>query len=382
VTIASNTGASVPRDQLIGRAVDLLPVLKQRAPGAEKLRQIPAETVRDLKAAGLFQIATPRRFGGNGHEIDLMFDVAMELGRACGSSAWCYAVWSIHNWMLGHWPEQAQAEYFADGPDTLSSSSFSPKGKLDPVDGGYRLSGRWDFSSGSDAATWAILGAIGPHGPVFTIVPRADYEIIDTWFVSGLRGTGSKDIEAKGAFVPAHRVVPFMGPVSALHGWELHQRASYKLPTMALLPFTLTAPVVGIAQGAVDEFTRLMRGKSGPGRTADSVAVQIRLGEATAEVDAAKLLVRHNAAELIERASKDETPSELEQARYRLSYAFAVKLSLQAVNRLFEASGGHSLYDSEAMQRFHRDAHAASHQTALYWDALAEGYGRAALGLM
>ena len=149
------TTPRVAAETLLQRAADLVPALKQRARQAEELRHIPAETIRDLKDARLFNIPTPSRFGGSGHEIDLMFRVAMELGRGCGSTAWCYSVLSIHNWMIGHWPLALQEEYFATGPDTLSSSSFAATGKLTPVDGGYRLSGHWDFSSGADAGTWA-----------------------------------------------------------------------------------------------------------------------------------------------------------------------------------------------------------------------------------
>src|SRR6266545_4896559 len=161
---------AVSREDLLHQAAGLVPKLRARASETERLRQIVPETVADLKHSALLRIATPERFGGNGHEIDLMFNVAMELGRGCGSTGWCYSVWDIHNWMVGHWPLPAQEDYFATGPDTLSSSSFAPAGKLEPVEGGFRLSGQWEFSSGSDAATWALLGALSPSGPVFTLV--------------------------------------------------------------------------------------------------------------------------------------------------------------------------------------------------------------------
>ena len=371
----------VDREELLSRAKGLLPVLRERAQETEQQRRISEQTVSEFQSEGLIRIATPQRYGGYAHDIDLMFEAAMEIGKACGSSAWCYSVWSIHNWMMGHWPEQAQDEYFATGPDTLSSSAFAPTGRLTPVDGGFSLSGRWEFSSGSDSATWALLGAIGPKGPCMTLLPRSDYEIVDTWFVSGLRGTGSKDITVSDAFVPHHRIGQIMGAVQGSEAYELHGRASYRLPPMSLLPFTLCSPLVGMAQGAIDEFIARLNGKTGPGRTAESVALQLRLAESSAEVDTARLIVRSKTAELIERAARGEIPSELEQAATRRSYGYVAKLCVQAVNRLFEASGGHALYDSNAMQRFHRDVHAGSHQVALYWDSIAEGYGRAALGL-
>jgi 3-hydroxy-9,10-secoandrosta-1,3,5(10)-triene-9,17-dione monooxygenase len=369
-------------ETLLRRAADLVPFLKERARECEEGRRIPEATVRDLKAAGLFNIATPARFGGSGHEIDLMFRVAMELGRGCGSSAWCYSVMSIHNWMAGHWPLAGQEEYFATGPDTLSSSGFAPRGKLMPVDGGFRLSGHWDFSSGADAGTWALLGAMGPAGPSFVLVPRPDYRVLDdTWFVSGMRGTGSKDVIVEDAFVPAHRLVAIagLGPSSGMA--EVHQRASYRVPAMGMLSYTLCSPLVGIAQGAVENFIERLRDTRGQGRTAESSAVQIRLAESAVEVDTARLIVTHDTRRIVERAEAGEMLGDSDALMFRRNVSYVSRLCCSAVDRLFEASGGRSLYDSDPMQRFHRDVHGGAHQTALYWDVAAEAYGRAALGL-
>jgi alkylation response protein AidB-like acyl-CoA dehydrogenase len=369
---------SVSAEVLLERAAHLVPVLKTRARQAEDLRHVPEETIRELKDAGLFRIATPRRFGGNGHEIDLMFRLAMELGRGCGSSAWCFSVLSIHNWMIGHWPIELQEEYFTTGPDTLSSSSFAPIGKLTPVDGGYKLSGRWEFSSGSDAGTWALLGAMSQTGPVYVMVPRPDYEVQhDTWHVSGLKGTGSKDVVVDDAFVPAHRLLPFgnLGPVSGMS--EVHGRASYRLPGFSLLPYTLCSPLVGMAQAAVDDVLERFGGTS----KAESTALQLRLAESSVEADTARLIVAHDTKQRIERAAAGEALSELDAARHRRNVSHVARLCCSAVDRLFEASGGHSLFESHPMQRIHRDVHAGAHQTALFWDAVAEAYGRAAFGL-
>lgn len=373
---------SVSAETLLQRARDLVPVLKQRARQAEELRHIPEETIRDLKDAGLFQIPTPAMFGGNGHEIDLMFRVAMEVGRGCGSTGWCYSVLSIHNWMIGHWPMALQEEYFATGPDTLSSSSFAPIGKLTPVEGGYRLSGHWEFSSGADAGTWALVGAMSPQGPAFMMVPQPDYAILhDTWHVSGMQGTGSKDIVVEDAFVPAHRLLPVanFGPDSGMA--DVHGRDSYRFPAMAMLSYTLCSPLVGIAQGALDNFIERMTGTTGPGRTAESAYIQIRVAESSVEVDTARLIVEHDTRQVIERAAAGETLTELDTHRYRRNVNYVSRLCCAAVDRLFEASGGRSLWDTDAMQRFHRDVHAGAHQTALFWDPVAEAYGRAVLGL-
>ena len=380
------------REELLSRAIALIPTLKERAGRTEELRQISPETIRDLKDAGLLRVASPKRFGGYGNDIDLLYEIVLELGRACGSTAWCYSVWLVHNWMVGHWPERFQEEYYATGPDTLSSSGFAPTGTMEPVDGGFRLSGRWDFSSGSDAGIWALLGAMTPGGPVFTMLPRTDYEIVDTWFAAGLKGTGSKDIQVLDAFVPSYRVVSLQdltvpprdgkGPAPTTPrtpAWELHGQPSYRLPMMNVVSFAVSMPIVGMAQGAVESFTESLRGKSGPGRTADSVAVQMRLAESAAEADAARVISLHNLAELLARAARGEILNEQQQIGYQRNRIYAARLCVQAITRLFEGGGAHSVYSSEALQRFFRDAIVASHHVSLNWDGVREQYGRLAL---
>ena len=134
--------------------------------------------------------------------------MAWELGRACGSTAWCYALWTVHNWWVGHFPEPAQEEFFAGGPDILASSALNPtRGTAEPVAGGYRVSGHWSFSSGCDAASWVMVGAQSPQGFIWALLPRPDYDILDTWFTSGMRGTGSKDIVIRDVFVPEYRTM-------------------------------------------------------------------------------------------------------------------------------------------------------------------------------
>ena len=386
--IPSRDRESATKEDLLGRASDLVSVLKERALETENLRQMPAENVRDIIASGLVRIGNPARYGGYDSpdfEYDSMFDVAWELGRGCGSSAWCYAVWTVHAWLTGHFPEQGQEEFWATGPDTLCSSAFSPAGaKAVQVSGGYRVSGRWDFSSGSDACQWAMLGVPGadPNQPRWVLVPRSDYEIVDTWFTSGMRGTGSKDIVIKEAFVPDHRSLDVScAGETDWTGWQLHNRLSYRLPLRVMLGWDLAAPLIGIAQGAVDEFTSRMAAGGPRGRSSEAVAIQLRLAEASAEVDAARMIHRSTIQEILAKADRDETYTPLERARYVRNRAYVAKLCVAAVNRLFEASGGHALFDSQPMQRFHRDAHAASHQFTFYWDSAGENYGRLALGL-
>jgi 3-hydroxy-9,10-secoandrosta-1,3,5(10)-triene-9,17-dione monooxygenase len=256
------------------------------------------------------------------------------------------------------------------------------KSSVTPAEGGYRLSGRWEFSSGCDSASWVILGVSGIGERNWALAPRGDFEIVDNWFVSGLRGSGSKDIMVTDAFVPHHRVLDVTTAGDGDYsGWELHGQARYRAPIPVLLGWDLVAPMLGIAQGMIDEFVARLAGTSGPGRTADSPAIHLRLSQASAEVDAARLMMDRDIDEILRKGREGETFTPLERARFRRDKAFITQLCLQAVNRLFDLSGGHALFDSVSLQRFHRDAHAVAHRDGLIMDLGGQQYGRVALGL-
>ena len=373
----------VASEELLRKASELVPVLKDRAAHTEELRRIPDETVQDLLASGLHLIGVPKRFGGLDVDYSLMLEVGALLGSGCASTSWCYCIWAAHSWLVGFWPLEAQQEVFGNSPDVLCSSSLNPgKSTLEKTAGGFRLSGRWEFSSGCHAAGWILLGADGPDGRVWVLVPCSDYQIIDTWFVSGLRGTGSNDISVEGAFVPHHRIkeVGRAGD-GDWTGWEIHKNARYRIPVPVLLGWDLVAPMVGIALGTIEEFTAKLTGTSGPGRTAELSGVQMRLSQASAEVDAARALMRDDIRETFKKAQNGETFSTLERARFRRDKAFIAQLCLSSINRLFELSGGHAIFDSETMQRHHRDIQAAVRRDGFIMEIGGLQYGRVALGL-
>jgi 3-hydroxy-9,10-secoandrosta-1,3,5(10)-triene-9,17-dione monooxygenase len=344
---------------------------------------MPEETISDLLASELYRIGVPKRYGGLDADYALMLDVAAELGRACPATAWCYGLWTAHAWLVGYWPFQAQEEVFGSDPDALCSSSLNVgRSTCTPVDGGYRLTGRWEFSSGCDAASWLMLGVPGIGARNWALVPRGQYEIVDTWFVSGLRGSGSKDIEIGDAFVPSHRILDVSTAGDGdWSGWEFHRQSRYRLPIPVLLGWDLVAPMIGVARGMAEEFVARLAGTSGPGRTADSAPIHLRLSQACAEADAAQALMDRDVAETLRKGQEGEPFTTLDRARFRRDKAFCTQLGLQAVNRLFDLSGGHALFDSEPMQRFHRDAQAIAHRDGLIMDLGGQQYGRVALGL-
>jgi len=369
--------ASEGRCELLQRASELVPVLQHRALETERLRRLPRETVDDLIASRLIRLGVPATFGGIGPDYDVAYDVGVELGRGCGAAAWCYSLYAVHAWMVGHFPERGQRECFADGPDVLCASSFAAMNvQADERSDGLRIRGRWEFSSGSDAANWVLLG-VGAPG-VLALVPRSDFQVIDTWQASGLCGSGSNDIVVDDAFVPKHRMLDInRAGVDDWIGWELHQQLTYRLPLRVLLAWDLVAPLIGMAQSAVEAFTHRAATRGG---TSQSDVVLLRLAEASAEVDAARTLMRHRASWALDKASQGEAFSDLERASNQRDRAFIVRLCVQAVNRLFEVSGGHALFLSEPLQRAHRDVQAASHRAGLMLEMVGPNYGRVALG--
>ncbi|SUZ49811.1 uncharacterized protein METZ01_LOCUS2665 [marine metagenome] len=370
-------------DELLRRASQLVPLLKERAAQTEELRRIPDDTIQDLLSSELHLIGVPQRFGGLDVDYGLMLEVAALLGSGCGSTSWCYSIWSAHSWLVGYWPLEAQEEVFGNSRDVLTSSSLNAgKSTMEKTASGFRLSGRWEFSSGCDAAQWVMVGTDVPEGRVWVLVPRSDYEISDTWFVSGLKGTGSKDIVIKDVSVPQHRILDRdRGGDEERNGWEIHQQIRYRLPLLVLLGWDLVAPMVGIAQGMIEGFTEGLTGSSGPGRTADSDAVQLRLSQASGELDAARALMRSDLRETFDKAQKGETFTTLERSRLRRDKAFIAQLCLRSVNRLFEFSGGHGIFESESLQRYHRDIQAAVRRDGFIMEIGGLQYGRVALGL-
>ena len=289
-------------DEALARARALVPALRERAPRAEELRRIPDESVAELKRSGLMRLMQPKRVGGSECDWVAMIDVSSELARGCGSTAWNWANWAVHHWMLALWPRRCQDEVWGEDPSVLIASAILfPPGKAARVAGGYRLSGRWPFSSGIDASAWDMMGAVveGTGELRMFVVPREDYRVIDNWHVLGLRGTGSKDVECKDVFVAEHRTLT----VDATKGGAIYPGAAdnpgaiFRIPLFAALPHMLIGIPLGIAQGAYEIFLEGLRARVSrySGKSlADMTAVQMKVAEASACIDAARLVLRQS----------------------------------------------------------------------------------------
>jgi 3-hydroxy-9,10-secoandrosta-1,3,5(10)-triene-9,17-dione monooxygenase len=348
---------------------DLLPSFRARAADAEQQRRVPKESIDDLAAAGLFRMLQPKRFGGLESQLMDFFEAGRLIGSACGSTGWVASVVGVHPWQIALFDDRAQVEVWGVDESTRVSSSYAPTGRVVAVDGGYEISGRWSFSSGSDHATWVLLGGVvlGPDGTPIDfgtfLVPRGDYEVDDVWDTVGLRGSGSNDIVIEGAFVPAHRALSF-GATAVLDcpGHAVNANPMYKLPFASVFSNSITAPIIGIAHGAYDEHTAMMRERIrisyGGQKVAEDGYAQVRVAEAASDIDAAWLQLERNIRELLGHAERGERiPLEL-RVRTRRDQVLGTRRAVAAVDRLFENSGGHALQQGTPIERAWRDAHA------------------------
>jgi 3-hydroxy-9,10-secoandrosta-1,3,5(10)-triene-9,17-dione monooxygenase len=379
-------------DELTRRALKLVPALKDRAAMAEELRRLPEDTISDLHASRLFRMLQPRRVGGSELPYRALVELTAIIGRGCGSTAWVLSNLATHHWMLAMWPPAAQDEVWGGSPDALIGSAFVfPAGHALRTKGGYRLNGRWKFSSGIDPCAWNMLGAVvteeetGLSEYRLFLLPRSDYHAIDTWFAAGLKGTDSKDVEVKDAFVPEHRTLAVdRTKGGATPGAVLNPAPLYRLPVFDLFPYVVAAAVLGIAQGAVADFiteTAPRITSYGATRMADYATIQAKLAEAAALVDAAELTMLRTCDQAMAVAEANEVPGLEQKVRWRRDGAFAARMCRRAVDLLFEAGGGEALFNQRPLQRAFRDVHAASGHNALVWDIAAATYGKVMLGL-
>ncbi|HUB95434.1 MAG TPA: hypothetical protein VL993_05930 [Stellaceae bacterium] len=377
---------------LKARAEALNPALRARAQSCEDLRRLPDETVADLHRSGLFRMLQPRRVGGS----ELPFRALVELGaivaEGCGSTAWVLTNLASHHWMLGMWPKEAQDEVWDASPDDLISSAFVfPAGHAVQVEGGYRLKGRWPFSSGVDPARWNLLGGVvrdergrALESRIF-LVPASDYRIVDGWFVTGLRGTGSKDVEMDETFVPSRRTLALAAIAGgSTPGSAVNPGTLYKLPALGLFSFVVAAVSLGLARGAVADYRASMTNRIGAytgKRLADIAGVQVRLAEASALTDIASALMLKDCDEATLLTEAGTVPSLAEKARWRRDGAYAASMCTKAVELVFTAMGGAAVYLSQPIQRAFRDIAAANAHHALNWDVNGTMWGRATLDL-
>jgi 3-hydroxy-9,10-secoandrosta-1,3,5(10)-triene-9,17-dione monooxygenase len=383
---------SAGRASLVEEARRRAPELAAAAAGDDALRRLSGETWKQLLEGRFLRALQPARWGGG--EISLLefIDASIELSAASPSAGWVAGVIGVHPWQLALFPEQAQQELWGEDPTTLFSSSYYPTGKAEKVAGGWRLSGRWSFSSGCDHCRGVMLGAIPgareidgkalPDLRSFLLQPE-QYRIEDNWHVAGLRGTGSKDIVVDGALVPEHRSQSHLDYALnlPLPGRERNDGPLYRLPQSVVFNMALAASVLGSARGFIEAWTQESRARVVLGkRIADDPLMQRRLAEAVWDLEAAMTRIRVDAQELWQMAEARIAPSMPQRAHLRWNLNRGCERVGRAVSELFQAASGRSIFLDHPLQRRFQDVQGALGHAYLVSDPVARAVGGNLLG--
>jgi len=375
---------------LLAHATDLVPTLAARETAASAARSMPTETIADFHRLGLLRVMQPTRFGGHQASLDLFSGIAETLAEGCAASAWVYAVLAEHQWIIACMPDQAQIDIWGDNPNAVASSSLAPRETAQRTSNGWRLSGRFPFSSGCRHAQWAIIGAktedAAGNKPIrYMLVPMQHIEIVDDWHVLGLRGTGSCSLLLDDVFIPEHRSILYKDlmdgttPGSAI----LPDYNLLKAPRGYLVPFSLPVVMFTLARRALDLVsvtlrTRISRGTK---EVALSEVVQLRLGEAAALIDTAILIMHTRRTQSIQAVDSGATILPEHIARNRRDIAFAAGQLRRGVETLMEISGARSVYDTDPLQALVRDIMTIGTHTIVSRQTAMIPYGQLMLGL-
>lgn len=349
--------------QLYADARALVPVLKTRQEETAELGKLTDETITAMQKAGFFRIMQPKRYGGFELEPHVFFEVQQILAEGCMSTAWVLGVVAIHNWQMGMYDDQAQQDVWGKDSSTLISSSYMPVGKVEVVEGGYKLSGKWGFSSGSKHCEWAFLGAIVPPqeaggAPDYRtfLVPRGDYEIIDNWNVCGLEGTGSNDILIKDAvFVPEHRTHRAEDGFTGNNpGCAVNNSYSFTMPFGQIFTRAVACSSIGALQGVVNNYIAVNKDRVGlndGAKTAEDPNAQMALAEAVAAIDECKAILKQDLDYFVDHAKEKKAMDINERILRRFNASRISRRCAEAVNQMFISCGAQGIFKSHPLNR-------------------------------
>lgn len=356
-------------------------LISERAAEGRARRQVSEEVVQALKDSGFMRAVLPKRWGGLEATPQEFFAALLKIAEQDMSSAWIAGIVAVHAYQLALMDAKAQADVYADGPDTLISSSYNPVGgRAEACDGGFRLSGRWGWSSGSAHCAWVLLGAIVPGDGYRTfLVPRSDYVIEDTWFAYGLQATGSNDIVIdEPAFVPLHRTHRQMDGFNCVHAQD---NPMYGIPWAQVFIRVVSTPAIGAARHAVDLFvTNAAASSTDPTKLQGDPDITRRVAEAINDIDEVETIMFRNFDRMMELVNAGAAVPMLDRVRYRYQASIVIDRMGAAVDRLFEVAGGRSVFDGAGIQDIWRDIHIARAHVANNPTPFARNLGGMALG--
>jgi len=364
------TTSSPTREELLKRIAALAPAIEQRRDEADRIRDVPAETISELSGAGLFRVLQPARWGGYESDPRTFLAIQNVIAEACPSTAWVYGVLAVQSLVIGRFDDRVQADVWGQDDGALVCSSYMPVGQAQIVEGGYRLSGRWSFSSGSTFARWALVGAkvVGappPEGPPamrLFLIPRTDYEIIDVWNTFGMRGTGSNDLVANDIFVPAHRHVSMDIGLQNVTSADCPKSPLYRMPWLYLFTSTIANLAIGAARGALSAFVDIAQKRVSPATgkaSKDDPAVTQAVARMLAEIDSAETMFDHHITRQMDFVLREEVMPLRESMIYRTQLSSELRKITEIVDELMMLQGSRATNLSSRVTRTWLDLTAA-----------------------
>lgn len=367
----------------------LAPQIQARIAQMEADRRLPAELARSMAELGIFRLMIPRRLGGLEMDLVPALHVFEEVSQVDGSTGWCAMIGATGGTTSAFLSEEVAREIYASDPNVITAGAIAPYGQARPIDGGYRVTGRWPFNSGCQHSQWlmgtSVIVENGqprklPNGYPETrmmIFPAAEADILDTWSVSGLRGSGSHDIAVQDVFVPEERSV-------AYGSGKRHQSGPlYTFPIFGLLAVSVASVATGMARGAIQSFVELAKTKrlTGSSRLLNQRAViQLQVAQAEAQLRAGRAFMLQTVQDVWDRVVAGQKISQRDRALLRLSACHATTASTQTIDLMYQAAGTGAIWDTSPLQRHFRDVHMIT-QHAVVAPPISEVAGKILLGL-
>jgi alkylation response protein AidB-like acyl-CoA dehydrogenase len=391
--IASQHSFAPPTVQeLVARARELAPLLRKNAATSEANRRVEEDTIQAMTKAGLMRVCTPKRYGGWEMNTRAMLDVSSAIAEADGGAAWVVNLNNICCWLASLYPVKAQDEVFGADPDACVSGVLAPTATSTKAAGGLRVSGKWYYNSGGWHAQWAVLGipvvndADEMIDQGLALIPMTDLEREDTWFVAGMKSSGSICLKAKDIVVPDHRILSVPRAIEGDYPTEMRsQEAFYRSPFVPILALILVGPILGLGRAAL-EFVR-QKASTRPisytffEKQSASVAFQLQIAEAAMMIDTAHLHAYRAADDVDKAATQGVYPDMLVRTRVRADTGYAVEKVTQAIDKLLYAHGAGGFAESSPLQRIWRDAAVAARHAVVLPAVGYEVYGKALLGM-
>jgi alkylation response protein AidB-like acyl-CoA dehydrogenase len=378
------------RAELVSRARELVPILREKAPWQEQNRRLSDDVVEAMTSAGIFRMRVPARFGGYECDTNALVDVGIQLGRGDGSAAFNVAAWWIMTWNICHFPDEVQDEIFSD-PDVRICGTLAPTGMAVAKDNGIVVSGEWAFNSGAAHSTWKLLSAIlptpgGDAEPILAVVPMSDLQVVNDWDVSGLRGTGSVTTIARDVFIPAARYMRISALMRQEYASKLNADSPiYRGPMIGAISASTTGKLVGLATAASEAFFDRLPGRPITNTSytsqADAPVTHLQVADASLKIQEAEFHARQLANMVDERGLNDEPWTLGDRAYARVAVGRVCQLASEAVNIFNMASGATSIYSSVPIQRIQRDVQAINLHALNLPSTNLELYGRILCGL-